>query len=169
MNAVILGSAGCLWDDLEKIPDGWADTVLAVNMAGATYAGVLHHWCSLHPEKLVGWEATRRALGHPGGYTRWAGRRAPGCDHGPVDHVIDHWGGTSAGLACKVALRELGATSVVLAGCPQTNTPHFHEFRPWAHFDACWNEWLRLKGDGMLDDVRSLSGRTRDLLGAPQW
>lgn len=166
--ALVIGSADCVWDDLDRVPTGWPDLVLAVNMAGATYPGIIDHWCSLHPEKFPGWISTRRALGHPGGYTRWAGKRVKGVDHGPVDRVIEHDGGTSAGLAIKVALH-LGATQVVLAGCPQTNTPHFHDPRRWAHSDACWPEWVRLHADGKLDRVRSLSGRTRDLLGGPDW
>jgi len=169
VHALVLGGAACVWDDLRQVPDGWADVVLAVNDIGSHYPGVLHHWCSLHPEKFPAWEATRRALGHPGDWQKWGRNRAAGVDVGPVDHTIDHWGGSSAGLAVRVALEQLSATHVVLAGCPQTQTPHYHNNREWEHWDVYWADWLRLAGDGRLVRVTSLSGRTRDLLGAPDF
>ena len=168
-HVLVLGGAACVWDDLEQVPPGWADEVIACNDIGCHYTGELHHWCSLHPEKFPAWEAVRKALGHPANYKKW-GRTVPnGVDPGPVEEVVEHWGGSSAGLAIKIALKELGATAVVLAGCPQTNTPHYHNNRKWEHWNNYWADWERLHGDGTLKDVRSLSGRTRELLGAPEW
>ena len=169
LNALVLGGASCVWEDLEKIPTGWADIVIAVNDIGSHYGGQLHHWCSLHPEKFPAWEATRKALGHPDGYTKWGRVMPAGVDVGPVDRTCKHWGGSSAGLATRIALVELGATSVVLCGVPQTQTPHYHNNKPWEHWDLYWADWKKRHKEGKLDAVRSMSGRTRDLLGAPEW
>lgn len=170
VNVVVMGGASTIWEDLEKIPTGWADIVIAVNDIGSHYDGTLHHWCSLHPDKFPAWEATRKALGYAGGYKKWGMSRPAGVDPGPVDAVVDHWGGSSAGLAVNVALTELGATSVVLCGCPQDQRPHYHRMNtPWQHWDVYRKDWERLKKSGKLDRVRSMSGWTRELLEAPEW
>jgi len=135
---------------------------------------VIDHWCSLHPEKFVAWTLTRDALGHPGErhghpYTLWGRTPPDGADPGPVARTIDHWGGSSAGLAVRIALEALGASQVVMAGCPQTPTAHYHNNQPWEHWNHYWKDWERLAASGKLVRVTSLSGRTRDLLGAPDF
>lgn len=170
VNVVVLGGANCVWDDLAHIPTGWADYVIAVNDVGSHYPGELHHWCSLHPEKFPAWEATRKVLGHPMNYKKWGRHRPAGVDVGPVDQTTDHPGGSSGGLAVGIALDELGATSVVLCGVPQDQRPHYHSAnRDWEHWNLYWKDWERMHREGKLTRVRSFSGRTRELLGAPEW
>lgn len=170
VRVLVVGGASCVWDDLERVPDGWATEVICVNDVGAYYDGEFRHWASLHPDKFPGWWAVRQTLDKPKNRPTFWGRTVPaGVDPGPVDAVVDHWGGSSAGLAVRIALQELGADEVVMAGCPQTHTPHFHTPRAWQHWDVYWRDWERLAKEGKLVNVRSLSGRTRELLGRPEW
>ena len=147
----------------------WDGYVVAANDIGI-HAPVLHHWCTLHPEKMAGWERERRQAGRPAGYTRW-GRRI----HQSVDRQVTAWGGGSSGLlGVTVARDALGCERIVLCGVPMTRSPHFAEStvhprgKPWPSAHSHWKVWVkdtnvaRMKGR-----VRSMSGRTKDLLGAP--
>jgi len=89
--------------------------------------------------------------------------------------VIYPWSGGSSGmLAVQVALA-LGCTKVMLCGMPMTPTPHFEQSAEfdaahtvWSEADGHWRSWLRVHQHGWFEDrVRSTSGRTRDLFGAP--
>jgi hypothetical protein len=88
-------------------------------------------------------------------------------------HVLDYrWPGMtlsgSSGLfAVKAALEVLGADRVVLAGVPMsTDQRHFNKGEPWAKGAPYLDAW-RIALPFIRDRVRSLSGFTRDLLGAP--
>lgn len=70
-------------------------------------------------------------------------------------------------MATVVATRELGCLGV-LCGMPMDERPHFHGGRgrrAWTDADFHWDVWLRFRH--LLGRARSMSGRTRELLGAP--
>jgi hypothetical protein len=80
-------------------------------------------------------------------------------------------------LATAVALH-LGCSRIVLCGVPMTKTPHFAESvvhphtRNWSSADGHFRAWKKPDMLAKLQGrVRSMSGRTRDLLGAatPEW
>lgn len=173
--AIVLGGAECLWEDVaaleEMIGQEWPGLVVATNDAGVHWSRRLDHWVTCHPEKFhlvvrpgtTGrWEEERLALGHPGGYVRWA-RRNPEL----VDRIVEWNGGASGLMAAIVATRELGCFTV-LCGVPMNRSRHFHDGRdgePWKDVDFHWPVWLRFRH--LLERVRSMSGETRKLLGAP--
>lgn len=176
--ALVLGGAKCIEDDLDalaEIVNPWPGLVVACNDAGAAWPLRLDHWATLHPEKLherwkdgIGdWIVERRERGHPDGYETWS-RREPNL----VDHVVDAWSGGSSGhLAVKVS-KHAGAKRSVLCGIPMEEMPHFHDGRngePWPYADAHWKSWTRdAEAIGWtLGWVRSLSGLTKEMLGAP--
>lgn len=139
-------------------------TVLAVNDAGCVWPLRLDHWCTLHPEKLRAWEGRRTG---PGRYLRWAHTKT---GFPFIDRVTDDWQGSSGLFAVKVALRDLGHDKVIAAGVPMTATPHFFDTGRWAERNSFIEGWQSHASE-IKPRVRSMSGWTRELLGAPskQW
>jgi hypothetical protein len=171
--AIVLGGADCVFDDVHALlsmsPREWPGLYIAANDVGCHWP-VLDHWASFHVDKLVRWKEERAARGLPPAYGTWGWR--PGQ---PVDFVLYPWSGGSSGmLAAQVAI-VLGCRRVVLCGMPMTPTAHFNqsaEFSSattvWAEADGHWKSWVRVYQQGWFGGhVRSMSGRTRELLGTP--
>lgn len=178
--ALILGGADCVWEDVGAARALVRDPVfIAVNDAGAHWEGHLDHWVTLHPEKLVGkyhhtynrdslsWERQRAERGYPGGYETWS-RRNPGW----VDYIIGHWGAGSSGLYAVTVALHLGLRAI-LCGVPMDARPHFAGATGAEDEDGNWAEWeqhrskWRDKRHVIAGRVKSMSGWTRELLGAP--
>lgn len=170
MNALVFGGAACIRQDLARVPRDWADIRVAVNDIG-TRVGRLDHWCSLHPDRFDRWESQRAALGLNDSYQLWT-RVPPYPVHKRIGRCRQtrHWGGGSGLLAVKVAL-EQGADRVLLCGMPLSRSPHFTAQTEWG--GEPWPEWWKFLGDWasryhvLKDRVRSMSGNTRDMFGAP--
>lgn len=183
MIALVLGGAAELDDDCAAactlLAEGAPVRVIAVNRAGLVHP--CHHWASLHPELF--W----RDRGGPG----WLMQRSPdvairAMEMGYTPRTALHpmlWGpstktargvlsipcteaGSSGYFGVEVA-KYLGADRIVLCGIPMTPTPHMDSDEPWEMANAHWKHWLREYAKGRLHAVRSMSGRTRRLLGAP--
>lgn len=176
--ALCLGGADCVWEDVlawERLyGQPWDGLVIAANDVGAHWPRELHHWVSLHPEKFERWRALRDAHGFaPLTDTYWAsearGRRFL-LDPVTTRRLVPWPGGSSGMFAVQVA-RELGCTRIVLCGIPLTATPHFSETHErfhaqWVAANGHWRAWTRYV-DRMRGHVRSMSGRTAELLGTP--
>ena len=162
MRALVLGGAACVWADVDAaLGLGEFDMVVACNDIGALWPGRLDHWASLHPERLPKWESERRARGYPGGWVTWAHRAHKGI----ARDTGGDWAGSSGLLAVRVAL-EVGASRVVLAGVPlDRDAGHVVRQAAWPSADAFRKGWKRHEAD--LIGVRSMSGWTREFLGAP--
>ena len=150
----------------------WDGLVVAVNDIGVHWPGEIDAWASLHPEKFKRWVLERREKGHPDGYFTWGSGAKKS---GKVDRTIKTWAGGSSGmLGVTVALDGLKVERVVLAGVPMDKQPHFAEStvhsgtRAWGSADGHWKWW---KSDRALPKmegkVKSMSGRTAELLGEP--
>ena len=147
---------------------------MAVNRAGADLPRDPEHWaiadgqwarffvplrgCAFHVEN----GETRAKPAYRG---RVHSRR-----RGP--YITDVWdesaSGTSSLFGVFVAHR-LGYRAIVLAGCPMDGSGHYYD-APGASYhrlDSMWEAWERAAAAGDLVGVTSLSGRTRELLGAP--
>lgn len=171
--ALVLGGGYDVWDEVlafeQLLGRRWNGLVVAANDVGVHWPRDLHHWVTLHPMKMPTWQKRRARYGFTNGYQTW-GRQPQHCDR-----VIVPWPGGSSGLlAVQVALA-VGCTHVVLCGVPMTNTAHFPESdeqhildraKHWAHADKHWRAWER-EVHRMRGLVRSMSGRTQQLLGAP--
>jgi hypothetical protein len=169
--ALVLGGANCLWADVEAALDlGEFAAVVACNDASASWPGQLDAMVSLHAEKLHFWMARRTKAGHPPParlFTKENGApkieatatryRFPGQDRT----------GSSALFALKVALIDLGLDKAVLCGVPMTEEGrHFFDAASWRgapNHRAGWTQAL----PQIASRARSMSGWTRDLLGAP--
>ena len=148
--------------DIAQIPQGWANCIVAVNDIGAELPHV-DHWATLHPEHFPKWE--RDAIASD--YVKWSVPYPKGDHRGQwTDRHADHWGGTSGMFGARVALA-IGAAEVVLAGVPMEKGPHYFGGAEWEPTEFYLRDWERHKTK--LERVRSLSGWTRELLGAPEW
>ena len=145
--AAVLGSASCLGDDIMRLLDfgPWGGLVIAVNETGVFYTGHIDHWVTLHGEKLDWWRE-HRTVGNQD-YVPWV---VPSCD------------GSSGAAAVLVARDELQCERIVLCGVPMDNSRHIRR-GPWSAYDNHRAWWERSD----LTAVRSMSGWTRELLGAP--
>jgi len=174
--ALVLGGGQTLWSDLRAALDlGEYGGVVACNDAGVYWPGPLDGWCSLHADRLAMWMEARRRRGYP----------PPGSAFGHADarraypKLVDRLtgfvefrfpgqksSGSSGHFALKVALVELGFDKAVLCGVPMDGNPHFFDRHGWSASDSHWAGW----GESLpliRDRVRSMSGRTRELLGIP--
>jgi hypothetical protein len=169
--ALVLGGAACVWDDIAAALDlAEPDYVFACNDIGTRWPHRLDGWVTLHPEKMVGWRKERKANGFTSALVHVGNEIAPGVDR-VVDYRFPSMGssGSSGLYAAKVAM-EL-ADRIVLCGVPmQAREAHFFDAAQWAEFGSFTQGWQ----DAMpyiKDRVRSMSGWTKELLGAPspQW
>jgi len=174
--ALVLGSAACLRDDLIALR-AWikarSPKVFAVNDAGWIYHGHIDHWVTLHWERMEHWRKQRpESCGMD--YETWCRTtvHTRGAKVKPT-HYAEMWvpkAGTSAFFAVQIALK-LGHAPIVLAGCPMTATAYTDGAGTWdgdwpqTEMDIHWPAWELHKD--RLGDVRSMSGRTAELLGKP--
>lgn len=149
------------------------DLIYCVKLAGVHWPGPFDWFVGLHPEWQADYMQQRAALGHPRGF------RTVSCleieldernKKFPVDRRVSYrWPGmkssASSGIfAAKVALED--CERVILAGVPMTPTKHFSRGRVWGELNA-FNAGLQQAIPHMKGRVRSMSGRTKELLGAP--
>lgn len=166
--ALVLGGAAGVWDDAARALSRFQPhAAAAVNDIGTRWAGRLDIWASLHHEKMAGWRQERVRRGFGPAKTHIGCEPAPG-----IDAVEDYrWPGMNAsgssGLYAVKLLMDRGFDRIVLAGIPMDPAgAHFFNTARWDEVESFWQAWLdqapRLKGI-----VKSMSGRTRELLGAP--
>lgn len=172
---LVAASARCLWDDLEALPlADWPGDVICVNFTGLFFPVHFQHWVSLHGSFLSPWLTIRKAL-VPGPHI-WT--HGPASDPGEIAWDFERGGGTSSMFACQVAVA-LGYQKIVLAGVPLDDSGHFYD-PPQGKFGFSGFGFLRSNyatrtqqiewtsfhaGFGEL--IRSMSGRTRSIFGAP--
>lgn len=166
---LVVGSGACVWDDLARVPAWATDEIIAVNDIGV-HLPLIHHWVTLHPEKMSAWVEMRRVHRRHafGKFTTWTNRWPHQHFNDMTQRQHPHaWGGSSALLAVRVALFERRARRVVLAGVPMDASPKFDSGTEWPHWHIFRKDWTRHAHS--MQRVRSMSGWTRDLLGAPSW
>lgn len=180
---IIVGSARCVWDDLEKLhtfrKKEITDDVMCINDMIMYYPGEITHCVSCDAPMLHKWWAARRPPYKssfskvPRFHTVSNEQGVPGIELWPFQG-----GGTSGLLACHVGL-ELGYDEIILCGVPIDNTGHFWE-ATWGKTN--FNREIadikgNIRGDGRRfwtraaetfdGRVKSMSGNTRKILGAP--
>jgi hypothetical protein len=171
---LVLGGGAEVWDDVHAweaiYGREWDGLVIAANDIGCWWPRRLDHWVSLHPNKFAGWVALRQTNGFLPAGEKW-GR--PGRHLEPVtwDHEIQQWPGGSSGLLAVQVAQTLGVARVILCGVPMTTSAHFAESREnfgplWYASAGHWYAWARHRPH-LQGWVRSMSGRTREILGAP--
>ena len=173
---LVIGRAATVWDELAAARElSRFDALVVINVVGRDIKEPFDHWVSYHPELFRLWMEKRRVAGLPlyPQVKLWSGRSRSGKKLGyklnlplPFDHV-EMWGGSSGLLATVVALRRLEATHVVLCGVPMMSTARMDDSTNWRldEVTAYRGDWV--KEAPRLTRVRSMSGWTQELLGAP--
>lgn len=174
--ALVLGGAGNVWDDVDAaLSLGEFAGVVACNDVGASWPGHLDAWVSLHAEKFGIWATQRTAAGYPPAgvilaHNEQCGRKGlPLCVSGRTEFRFpgQRETGSSGLFALKVALVDMGFDKAVLCGVPMDAAPgHFFDPAAWrgaVSHRRGWHEVL----PAIQHKARSMSGWTRDLLGAP--
>ncbi len=166
--ALILGGAGSVLDEARAALMLFApDAILAINDTIPLWPGRLDYIATLHPNKVDGWLKARAKNGHPMGAEVWSHKqKQSGLGPSKVDQFIGDWGGSSGLFSVRV-LRHEGFTRIVLAGVPVSiEAGHIVRQKPWNAAKHYWKGWTKHKSE-IAPFVRSMSGWTKELLGAP--
>ena len=161
MNLIITGSAECLFEDFRKAIEFFDNfDLMAVNMSGICFNNV-KHLASLHHERM---EAFFKAAMLDNGrhIITHSIKKSPYVE---VVWDIFNNGGSSALFAVKVGLR-LGYDKIILCGVPLTAGRRFYDYDRVSEIGdkPTFEAW---KAEKLPDKVKSMSGRTKDLLGYP--
>lgn len=172
--AVVMGCGRCVWDDLAQVDLG-RHSVIAINNMILHHKGRVHHGVSMHPEEPNLWRALRPYYqGEPShvtthGYRKHGKIGLSECD--VVWGTIEGAGGGTSGILAVMVGLALGYDEIVLAGVPLDGDGHFYD--PPAlklntfNSDFVKMEWVNTSNNYFQGRVKSLSGWTRELLGAP--
>lgn len=166
-----LGSATTLWSDIDAALElGEFDGVVAANEAGVVWAGELTSWVSLHPDEMPARIARREAKGYS--------KCNEICSHftkdtkAAITMQIEYMlpqqktSGSSGLFAVKRCL-DLGATHIVCCGIPlERELGRLDGKERWPSASIFQRAWKNVLPQ-IAPKVRSNSGWTRNLLGAP--
>lgn len=144
---------------------GRMHTLFAGNDMIGKWPSIVHHACTLHPDKLFMWTGERITNHLEPAERTWA--------HRPFSGITDHtrdWSG-STGLFCVKVARELGFVHILLCGVHMSrDSNHFVRREPWIHAEGFIRGWQAHLVE-LKPYVRSFGGWTREQFGlpTPQW
>lgn len=171
-SVLVVGRADGVWTEYEQaLKLGQFDLLMAINRAGRDCPARVQHWVSYHPHLIPHWIEQRHALGLPEhAAVLWSGiyqgqKVGVGRCGFPIQYVNSN-GGSSGKLAVDVCLEGLNADRVVLCGCPLERSARYDDSTAWTEAEVYRAAWLE-EHDRLKDRVRSMSGWTQELLGAP--
>lgn len=184
---VVCGGARCLWDDLERL--GCASKkdmgsvahalydFMTVNSLGETFPGFIAHWFSNSPREIKAFANARRS-----DLLSSFDKRAekPTILHTMARDIGDvtaknpiRWpwpGHGSSGLNAVYTALGLGYREVILAGIPSDDSGHYFD-PPWREtnfeIESPMRLWERAQRDFFCGAVKSMSGKTREVVGGP--
>lgn len=173
--ALVIGCAEGVWDEVKSAFGLCSfDAIYCVKLAGVHYPEKFDVWATLHPEFMDEYERERAARGFPNGYEIVAPLASEVGAHGKQGRIARRvsyrWPGMNASASsgifgAKVALDD-GTERVVLAGIPMSEAKHFTRGKPWMQRDS-FVPGFELALPFLAGRVRSMSGMTRERLGAP--
>lgn len=178
--AVVVGGARGVFEDYDRVLAHYRGgiVVFAANDVGM-YLPRLDHWCSLHTDNLGLWKPVRWMHAHAQENTKYHST-----DPRPfIDYV---WEGLRplfclSGLFAMQLAWIMGASPIILVGCPMDATPRFFESKikpgqfaygggaQGADFsvrEQVMKEMMRLPE--FCEAVRSMSGWSREYFGTPK-
>lgn len=169
---LVIGGAENTWselDDAMKLCNeaGVDFELIIANRAGMDWPEPFSHWVTFHQELMLHWIEQRAANGWPEFVGKfWTVKRDLRSKVNEIDwNLVPSLGGSSGFLGAQVAMEVFGKG--ILCGVPMLAVPHYHSGEiPWREADAHWHVWQRHEKD-LQGKIKSMSGRTRDLLGYP--
>jgi hypothetical protein len=174
-----MGTGACLWDDLDAYDAQHEGDRMGINDASNFYPMMhsrpLIHAVSLHPEFLWGYCVYPDFVGAHRGFAPLQSHAQFRHRAGNSQHPLNIWplqrdGGTSGPFGLIIGLL-MGYENIILAGMPQDSSGYFYNpnMGTYFHHDAYIEEWERLReAVPMVNErVRSLSGNTKKMFGAP--
>ncbi|WKL57244.1 hypothetical protein Q1W73_16500 [Asticcacaulis sp. ZE23SCel15] len=168
MIALCLGGARGVWDEYRVACDLVGDAphrVVACNFAGVMCRDRIDAWVSLHPEYFDGWRADRRVWGGNQDYQAFSGFGKASIG---LEIVRSRWFGSSGLYMAQIATERLGADKIILCGVPMNDRDgHIHWSGEWDHAYHYRDGFLAARGAGL--NMKSMSGWTRELFGAPDY
>ena len=166
-NAIITGSSCRLFCDYERAKMVFDKfDIIAVNFSGICFKNVVH-LVSLHADRIPAFvKAASIDNGrHVHTHTIIGNLHIPEVENA-WDDEITNTGGSSALFACRVGIR-LGYDRILLCGVPLTSHRRFYdpyETKSEVGDRATILAWQMAKEE-FGDKIKSMSGRTRELLG----
>lgn len=164
--ALVVGGGGNVFAEYEIAcamcnAAGLSSTNFVANDMIELFPDIIDNAITLHPDKLRHWIPARSKSGFPALTEIWA--------HRDFENVTRHtrdYGGSSGLFGVKVA-RESGFTKIILCGVPMTvEADHVKRKEPWNAAHGFRRAWGRQRAD-LAPFVRSMSGWTAELFGAP--
>lgn len=171
MKVLIIGSADCLLADMERVNLSDFDKIIAVNKAFLLYPGS-DFWITLHPENLQRWkpEGVERAKTTVVSFSKTVNTLGNKINY-TIDETFPYLfdgqtnSGSSGMYAVKYAMEILKASEIVLAGVPMDpHIGHIDDASAWIEGNEFWQTWENMAWKLRAHNVKSLSGRTADLL-----
>lgn len=169
---IIIGSAPCVKDDIEVafrliFPDPWPlipdprfPDFMAIGLSSVDkYLHHIKYMATYHPAEIPEIKKRREAAGGNTDYLVISHERKPGVD---ILEPFTPPTGSSSHLGVLAAIR-LGYKKIILCGCPMTGDCPTHKGNKYETFRAGWTAKINI----VKPYVRSMSGWTRELLGAP--
>ncbi len=169
MRVLVIGRARGVWEEVAALQALAAfDATIVVGQAAIDYPGRIDHWVSFHADLFDMWAEKRAHRGFSEPVQRWAtiyrGRPQRGADAPGVRRVRCD-GGSSGMVGTVVALDELGADRVALAGIPlDADRGHYDQDEAWVEAERYREAWVEA-APRLMGRVRSMSGWTMSLLG----
>jgi hypothetical protein len=173
--ALVIGCSANVWEEVKAAQELTTfDAIYCVKLAGVHWKGGRFIWATLHPEFMNDYEAQRKALGLHSDYEIVAPLSSEVGMHGSKGNIARRVSyrypgmdssASSGGYAAKVALED-GYDRVVLAGVPMDSSSHFSRGKPWLQRDS-FTIGFNKSVPHFAGRVRSLSGWTKEILGAP--
>jgi hypothetical protein len=178
LDLLILGCGRCVWDDYLEVAQSHKGHIMVINRMIMDFPGYIDHGVSCHPYGLLLMTIDRRfnrSL-EPHFYTHSCGV----VDYAAYEEYLipqfiwdfsEYYYGTST-LTAVLAALVMGYENITLAGVPLDNQGCY--YNPlWKldyskdNGDKTMENWERAANKCFHGKVKSLSGKTRELLGAP--
>lgn len=160
----LLGTAPCWESDLAELCKAVSRPMIAAVNRHVRWGTSMDWFFTCHPEKFVDDVARLRAKGMDFSFV--STDRFDGVDTLYRPRMELAYGGTVAYAMCYLVSR---GKRVVLCGCPFDESGHANDPSTNEHAYELWDWFMRGHPSraGVNVNVRSMSGRTRELLGYP--
>ena len=157
---IVIGAAPCLKDDMQNAPKADYDYMAIGLDAVDKYLGRIEYMATFHPDEIPAIKERRKASG--GNIDYKVIKHNAANDTHEADYIMEYWKptGSSALLGVQAALG-IGYKKIILCGCPLEGENAKGD--GYAFFQDGWKSNI----DKVKDNVRSMSGWTKELLGAP--